>query len=135
MPKPFRRFLIYALVGLIGFGLDFFLFVGATLIGVAPVSANIFAVSLAAVTTYILHGRITFQVPPTVKRFLLYFGISLSGLVAGTYMLLFFISMGLSPLAAKLLSMAIIGLVQFVLSSWTVYRNGADAGLGDTLMT
>lgn len=124
----FRELILYGIIGSISSGLDFTVFTLLTKSGIYYVVANICSVLVGIVTSFIFNRKYNFKVKDkTVKRFTIFLSVGLMGLVLSTAILwLLYTRLGMNELTSKLISIAGVVVVQFLLNKYITFRNKSD---------
>ena len=124
----FRELILYGIIGCISSGLDFTIFTLLTKLGLYYVIANICSVLVGIITSFILNRKYNFKVKDkTIRRFTIFLTVGLMGLVLSTVILwLLYTRMGMNELTSKLISIAGVVIVQFLLNKYITFRNQTD---------
>jgi putative flippase GtrA len=104
----------YALIGLSGVTLDTVLYILLTPSAMAPVPATVLSTTAGILNNYVLNAKLNFGTPLSVvhgRRFLL---VGLIGLVVAAFSLQALLELGVDPVAAKILSVPVVVVSQFV---------------------
>jgi putative flippase GtrA len=116
-----REFVYYAVIGLSGVVLDFVLFVLLTRVfGIDPLLSNFISISAGIINNFLLNVRFTFKVTDHLwHRFALFYGVGFLGIVLSEILLSgFHYGLGLSDVVAKLATLPVILVFQFVLNKF-----------------
>lgn len=121
----------YALIGVCGVTLDMVLFALLVVAGVLPVLATVLSTVAGIVNNYVLNARYNFKSKANLvqgRRFLI---VGLLGLVVAAASLQVLTSVGLGALSAKLLSLPLVVVSQFLANKrWTFSTSAATAPSG-----
>lgn len=120
-----RETLSYTWVGLVGVSLDIlFFFIFREVFGIHPVLSSVMSAGSAAVLTFPLNLKFTFQKNDNIKkRFYMYLVINFIGLLLGA--LLIFIGydvLGLNDKLVKLASTFVVAATQFLLNKFIAFK-------------
>lgn len=120
----FKEVILYGIIGSFSSGLDFIIFTILTKIGMFYVIANIFSVIVGIFTSFILNRRYNFKVTDnTIRRFAIFLSVGLLGLALSTTILwLLLTKVGINELLAKLISIAGVVIVQFILNKYITFK-------------
>ena len=120
----YRNFILYCVIGVINTGVDLGVFSLLCHWGVHYLVANIISYHCGIVCSFLLNRKVNFKVKDKVfRRFLSFYGISLVAVAASEGMLFLFVSvMGLPSIVAKLISMVIIAICQFLFVKRFTFR-------------
>lgn len=127
----FRELILYGIIGSISSGLDFAVFTLLTKAGIYYVYANICSVLFGIITSFVLNRKYNFKVKDkTARRFAIFLTVGLMGLVLSTVILwLLYTRMGMNELTSKLISIAGVVLVQFLLNKYITFRNKSEKAI------
>ena len=99
--------------------------------GVHPIAARLVAISLAMVTGWLMHRRLTFavRVPPNVAEFLRYAGVAwvAAAVNYGTFVLIVLEHPGIEPLVALVLSSIVAAIFAYLGMRFAAFRHRHDA--------
>jgi putative flippase GtrA len=113
----------YGLIGVSGVTLDTVLFVALTAAGVPPVPATVTSTLAGIVNNYVLNARLNFGTSLNLSSGARFITVGLIGLgVAAVSLHLLIEVAGLSPLAAKLVSVPVVVAAQFVANKHWSFR-------------
>jgi putative flippase GtrA len=95
--------------------------------GVHPIAARLVAISLAMVTGWLMHRRLTFavRVPPNVAEFLRYAGVAwvAAAVNYGTFVLIVLERPGIEPLVALVLSSIVAAIFAYLGMRFAAFRH------------
>jgi putative flippase GtrA len=111
-----RNFILYCIIGVVNTGVDFGVFTLLRWSGLHYLLANVISYHCGIVCSFFLNKYYNFKVhDKTVKRFLSFYAISLVAVCVSEGLLFLFINVfSLNDLIAKLISMVIIAIGQFL---------------------
>ena len=124
--KKFHHLILYGLIGLSSALLDFLIFTLLTnVFGVYYIVANCISVTCGLTNSFILNRKYNFKVTDkTFKRAIMFFAVGYFGLILNSTLLYIFVKCALfAKPVAKLCSMAIEVLVQFIVNSLVTFKN------------
>lgn len=122
--KKYRNFILYCVIGVINTGVDLGVFSLLCYTGLHYLIANIISYHCGILCSFLLNRFINFKIKDKpVRRFLSFYGISLVAIAASEGMLYLFVSvLGLPSIVAKLISMVIIAICQFLFVKHFTFR-------------
>jgi putative flippase GtrA len=110
----------YAVIGVSGVLLDTLVFVLLTDFGVIPVGATVVSTLTGILNNYFLNARFNFRASPNLVHFRRFLTVGLVGLGVSAASLQLLITAGMTPLAAKLVSLPFVLASQFLANKyWT----------------
>ncbi len=110
----------YVLLGLSGLVVDILSFGLLILAGVVPLVATIMASFLGVVTNYIANAKFNFRVSLKGAQAAKFIVVGMAGLVAATGVFQLAVVLGAGPWWAKIISLAVVVPVQFLVNrSWS----------------
>ncbi|MBP5664191.1 MAG: GtrA family protein [Bacteroidales bacterium] len=114
--QKYRNFILYCVIGVINTGVDFGVFTLLRYTGLHYLIANIISYHCGIVSSFFLNKYYNFKVEDkSVKRFISFYAISLIAICVSEGLLYLFISVcSINDLIAKLISMVIIAVSQFL---------------------
>ncbi len=120
----YRNFILYCLIGVINTGVDLGIFTLLQYLGLHYLIANIISYHCGIVCSFLLNRMVNFKVKDKpMRRFLSFYGISLLAVAVSEGMLYLFVSvMGLHSVVAKIISMVIIAICQFLFVKRFTFR-------------
>jgi putative flippase GtrA len=113
----------YAVIGVSGVLLDTLLFVVFTHVGVVPPAATAVSTAAAITNNYLLNARFNFRTSFNLVHFRRYFTVGLLGLAVAVGSLQLLISAGLASLPAKLVSLPLVLVSQFLANKYWTFRD------------
>lgn len=123
--QNFRNLYLYGIIGSISAGLDFLVYyLLTTELEVSYQFANVLSVLIGITTSFILNRRFNFKVTDKVlRRFIIFLSVGLGGLLLSSLYLHVFVEILLfNQLVSKLLSIAFVVLMQFVLNKFITFK-------------
>lgn len=129
--SPLLQAALFALVGLINTAVDVAAFSVLVWFGVAPLLANLVSFSLGAVNSLVLNKALTFRgtgarySPRLVASFAV---VTLLSLAVSQASLAAMIALGLSDIAAKLVSVLFTFVIGFGLNKFVTFRSATSHG-------
>lgn len=127
-PQPknsfFKQFVSYALVGTCASAVDLAVFSGLVyLVHLDDLIANVISVAIGITVSFILNRKFTFGIRNhTALRYVSFFTVGTIGLGLSETILYFFGEAGFSPIIAKLISVAAVGIFQFLCNRFISFR-------------
>lgn len=125
----FRNLIIYGIIGALSAGLDFLVFFILTnTLSINYMPANIFSVLCGITNSFFLNRAFNFKVKDKLlKRMLIFFSVGFSGLLMSSALLYIFIErISLTEIPAKLLSIVLVVLIQFILNKYITFKKEAQ---------
>lgn len=114
----------YALIGLTGVTLDALVFAALVWTGVVPVVATIFSTCCGIANNYILNAKLNFHTPLRLRHAGRFLAVGLAGLaVAAASLELLIRVAGMAALPAKLVSLPVVIISQFVANKYWSFRD------------
>ena len=104
----------YGLIGICGVTLDFLLFFVLTRAGMDPLPATVLSTLAGIVNNYVLNALLNFSTGLSLRSGWRFIAVGLLGLVLAAISLDVLIRLGLSPLAAKAISIPCVVAAQFL---------------------
>lgn len=123
----FRNLILYGIIGTISASTDFLLFYGLTsILNIKYIIANIISIMFGISLSFFLNREYNFKVKNKIlKRMSIFFLIGLLGLILSSYLLYLFIEIAkLDKIEAKLSSIILVIIVQFILNNYITFRKG-----------
>ena len=123
--QNFRNLYLYGIIGSISAGLDFLVYyLLTTELEVSYQFANVLSVLIGITTSFILNRRFNFKVTDKVlRRFIIFLSVGLGGLLLSSlYLHVFVETLLFNQLVSKLLSIAFVVLMQFVLNKFITFK-------------
>lgn len=119
-----RELIRYGLIGATGAGLDFLVFAALVTWTSIPVGfASVVSVSLGITNNYLLNYFFNF---PVRNRFWLrlaaFFAVGIFGIVLSVVIIEYLVSLGVSPILAKVISIPPVVVVQFVINKYVSFH-------------
>lgn len=123
--QKYRNFILYCCIGVINTGVDFGVFALLNHIGLHYLIANIISYHCGIICSFLLNSNINFKVTDKLlQRFLSFYGISLVAIAISEGLLFLFVSvLSLNSLIAKVISMVIIAIGQFIFVKHFTFKN------------
>lgn len=123
--QKYRNFILYCCIGVINTGVDFGVFALLNHIGLHYLIANIISYHCGIICSFLLNSNINFKVTDKpLRRFLSFYGISLVAIAISEGLLFLFVSvLSLNSLIAKVISMVIIAIGQFIFVKHFTFKN------------
>mgnify|MGYP003296928258 CR=1 FL=1 len=123
--QKYRNFILYCCIGVINTGVDFGVFALLNYIGFHYLIANIISYHCGIICSFLLNSNINFKVTDKpLRRFLSFYGISLVAIAISEGLLFLFVSvLSLNSLIAKVISMVIIAIGQFIFVKHFTFKN------------
>lgn len=122
-----REFVLYCLIGLSGVTADFLVFLALTQVGIDPLVATFISVSCGIINNFVWNAWLNFKVRSHLLiRFLSFYAVGLVGVALSIGILWVGSLLGLTPAVAKIISIPIVVVVQFVLNRVVTFRKTAD---------
>lgn len=123
--QKYRNFILYCCIGVINTGVDFGVFALLNHIGFHYLIANIISYHCGIICSFLLNSNINFKVTDKpLRRFLSFYGISLVAIAISEGLLFLFVSvLSLNSLIAKVISMVIIAIGQFIFVKHFTFKN------------
>lgn len=120
----YRNFILYCLIGVINTCVDLGVYTLLQYLGVHYLVANIISYHCGIVCSFLLNRMVNFKIKDKpMRRFLSFYGISLVAVAVSEGLLYLFVSvMGLHSVVAKLISMVIIAICQFLFVKRFTFR-------------
>ena len=120
----YRNFILYCVIGVINTAVDLGVFSLLCYTGLHYLVSNIISYHCGILCSFLLNSIINFKIKDKpVRRFLSFYGISLVAIAASEGMLYLFVSIwGLPSIVAKLISMVIIAICQFLFVKHFTFR-------------
>ena len=128
---PLLQAALFALVGVLNTAVDIAVFAGLVWLGLAPLLANLVSFSLGAVNSLVLNKAVTFRgtgarySPRLVASFA---AVTLLSLAVSQASLAAMMALGLSDLAAKLVSVLFTFVIGFGLNKFITFRSATSHG-------
>lgn len=113
----------YGLIGLSGVAADFGVFWLLVEVGLIPLLATVVGAFVGMVNNYGWNSLANFEVPVTAKRGLRFVSVGTVGLIAAAWLLHFFMSAGLSAIHAKLSSIPVIVIAQYLAHRYWTFQD------------
>lgn len=104
----------YAAIGITGVTLDTLLFVLLTRAGVPPVPATVLSTTAGILNNYVLNAKLNFHTPLNLVHGRRFLTVGLVGLVVAAASLQALIALGVDEVVAKLVSIPVVVVSQFV---------------------
>ena len=123
--KNNQQFIVYALIGVISGGLDFFIFFTLNqILGLYYLWANIISSTVGISNSFACNTFFNFRISDFFgRRFLYFYTIGIIGLLLSSGLLYLFVGLlGLSPLITKICTLIAIGLALFTLNKHITFR-------------
>jgi len=122
--KKFNHFILYGIIGGISAGLDFVIFTGLVYAGFNPILTNILSIHCGIFCSFLLNRYFNFKIKDkTIIRFLSFYFIGLLGLGLSTFLLWLLTSlMFWDVLGAKLFTIVVVAILQFILNKYITFR-------------
>jgi putative flippase GtrA len=122
--QSFRQFILYGIIGGISAGLDFVVFTLLCKEGLNYQFANIISIHCGITCSFILNRHFNFKIKDkTLQRFLSFYIIGFIGLSISAGLLYLLVSLNQwNEINAKLLSIVIVAIVQFLLNKFITFR-------------
>lgn len=119
-----KVFFRYSIFGAAGVFSDFLVFAGLLALHVPYIGANAVGHIAGTSGSFVLNRNLNFRIfDKWVRRFLIFLGVSLVGLTVSTALLWTFVEFAeLTPVAAKILVLPLILVVQFLLNNFFTFR-------------
>lgn len=123
--SKYRNFILYCCIGIINTGVDLGIFTLLCWTGLHYLVSNIISYHGGIICSFLLNRRFNFKVKDKpMQRFLSFYGISLIAVIASEGILYMFVSiLGLPSVVAKLISMVIIAICQFLFVKRITFKN------------
>ncbi|MBQ6071847.1 MAG: GtrA family protein [Bacteroidales bacterium] len=120
----YRNFILYCLIGVINTCVDLGVFTLLQYMGMHYLVANIISYHCGIVCSFLLNRMVNFKIKDKpMRRFLSFYGISLVAVAVSEVLLYLLVSvMGLHSVVAKLISMVIIAICQFLFVKHFTFR-------------
>jgi putative flippase GtrA len=115
----------YGLIGLTGVTLDTVLFLVLVQTGTPPVPATVLSTLAGILNNYVLNAKLNFGTSLNLVQGRRFVTVGLLGLLVAALSLQALISLGLSELVAKLVSVPVVVVSQFVANKRWSFRDGA----------
>ena len=123
-PRLLQQLVSYGIIGCVCSGVDTLVF--TILVTVFPdyvLAINVASVSLGITMSFFLNRRYTFKITDhTVRRYCLFFGVGMCGLVLSELIILAADCIGISVFIAKIASVFIVAVFQFILNKLISFR-------------
>ncbi len=114
----------YALIGITGVTLDALVFAALVWTGVVPVVATILSTCCGIANNYVLNAKLNFHTPLRLRHAGRFLAVGLAGLaVAAASLELLMRMAGLAALPAKLISLPVVIISQFVANKYWSFRD------------
>ena len=126
--SQFREIILYGIIGSLSASIDFLIyFLLTNNIGLNYLFANTLSVSIGISVSFILNRKYNFKVTDYIfKRLIIFFSIGLSGLAVSSLLLYIFIGIfDIQVLISKLLSIAFVVMLQFLLNKFVTFKQSA----------
>lgn len=119
-----KVFFRYSIFGAAGVFSDFLIFAGLVALHVPYVGANAVGHIAGTSGSFILNRNLNFRVfDKWVRRFLIFFGVSVVGLIVSTALLWSLVEFAaLTPIAAKILVLPLVLVIQFFLNNFFTFK-------------
>ena len=116
-----RSIVRYGAIGATAASLDFVLF--TVLINVFSVQlSSVLGVAAGIVTSYILNSKLNFFQDLAKKRAIRFLVVGVSGMTVSTVLITLMVSFSIEPVMAKLLTIPMVALSQYLLNSYWTFR-------------
>lgn len=106
----------YGLIGLSGVTLDTVLYVLLTQAGMAPIAATVLSTTAGILNNYVLNAKLNFKTSLSLVQGRRFLTVGLVGLAIAALSLQALISLGVDDLLAKLISVPVVVVSQFVVN-------------------
>jgi len=128
LPPSLRRLVLYTICGGSGVALDFGIFSTLVFLGVYYQAANAVGYASGTVLSFILNRRYTFDVRDAPwRRFAMFVGVACFGYgLSSAALWLLVSSIQLPPIPAKVITLALVLVVQFSLNSIVTFASAAS---------
>lgn len=118
-----RSIVRYGAIGASAASLDFVLF--TVLITVFSVQlSSVLGVAAGIATSYILNSKLNFFQDLAGKRAIRFFAVGISGMTVSTVLITWMVSIAIEPVIAKLITIPVVALSQYLLNSFWTFREG-----------
>lgn len=121
----FRNLILYGIIGTCTATLDFLIFTGLTrYTDIYYLVANVISCSTGLLCSFLLNRKYNFKVTDhTLRRMVIFFSVGIFGLFLSSVILHFCIdNLQLGELVSKLISIAIVVIIQFILNKYVSFR-------------
>lgn len=124
----YREFLLYGIIGGACASLDFVIYTVALYAGVGLMGANTIGVLCGIAASFTLNRQYNFKVKDhTLRRFAIFLSVGLSGLALSSILLYALVdNLEWNKLYAKLLTIAVVSVFQFVLNKTLTFKVQED---------
>ena len=114
--QKYRNFILYCCIGVVNTGVDFGVFALLDWAGLYYLTSNLVSYHCGIICSFLLNSNINFKVTDKpIKRFFSFYGISVVAIFISEALLYLFVSiLSWHSLIAKLISMVLIAVGQFV---------------------
>lgn len=112
----------YALVGLVGFGIDLAVFAGLYLAGIGAVPSTVVSSALGITVNYILNSTLNFKRQLSFFGLLRFFAVGVGGIGLSAGIIWLLVSGGVPGGVAKLISMVPVVLAQFLANKYWTFK-------------
>lgn len=114
--NKYRNFVLYCVIGVVNTGVDFGVFSFLRFLGLHYLIANIISYHCGIICSFFLNRYYNFKIKDKpMRRFLSFYAISLVAVAVSEGLLYLFVNvMSMNDLVAKLISMVIIAIGQFM---------------------
>lgn len=126
LAAKYREFILYGIIGGFSASIDFIVY---TLILLAwpqvnVIVANAIGVVCGIATSFVLNRQYNFKVKDrTVRRFMIFFTVGIVGLIISSVMIYYTVDcLGWNKLLAKLMTIFIVSLIQFLLNKTITFK-------------
>jgi putative flippase GtrA len=122
--NKYRNFILYGLIGASCAGLDFVVYAILCYFGCNHLVANVISTHCGIFCSFALNSFLNFKVRDRLLlRFLSFYVIGLMGLFISEGMLYLMVDLGgMNKIVAKLITVAVVALVQFILNKFITFK-------------
>lgn len=116
----------YALIGFSGVFLDFLIFTVLSLNGTTPLIASAVGTLAGILNNYFWNSKLNFHIRVSSSRGIKFLTVGVAGLLLSSGMLLGMLTLGITPMIAKMMTLPVVVIAQFLSNKFWTFRGVAN---------